>query len=201
MARHTPSGLRDGHSLGFFAGQKLKKVDVASGAVQTLCDAVNGRGASWGADGLIVFAPDYQSGLFSVSSSGGSPQPLTHPESGATHRMPFFLPDGRHLLFFATKPDGTPEGIFSVDVKSGTPVLVAAEANEGRYAATGDLLFLRGNNLMAQPFDVAGQRTTGSATVIVENISASPDRYTGHTPSRTTERSCINKRQAFWPVS
>jgi Tol biopolymer transport system component len=169
----------DGRFLGFFAGQKLKKVEVSSGAVQTLCDAANGRGASWGADGMIVFAPDYQSGLFSVSSSGGSPQPLTHPESGATHRMPFFLPDGRHLLFFATKPAGTPDGIFTVDVKSGTPALVAAEANEGRYTATGDLLFLRGNNLMAQPFDVAGRRTTGSATVIVENISASPDRYTG----------------------
>jgi dipeptidyl aminopeptidase/acylaminoacyl peptidase len=66
-----------------------------------------------------------------------------------------------------------------VDVKSGTPVPVAAEAYEGRYSATGHLLFLRGNNLMAQSFDVAGQRTTGSATVIVENISASPDRYTG----------------------
>ena len=38
----------DGNALGFFAGQKLKKVDVASGAVQTLCDAANGaarRGA------------------------------------------------------------------------------------------------------------------------------------------------------------
>ena len=114
-----------------------------------------------------------------MSSSGGSPQPFTHPESGSTHRLPFFLPDGRRLLFFSMKPDGNAEGIFSVDVKSGTPVLVAAEANEGRYAGTGDLLFLRGNNLMAQPFDVAGQRTTGSATVIVENISASPNRYTG----------------------
>ena len=190
----------DGKSLGFFAGQKLKKVDVPSGAVQTLCDAANGRGASWGADDLIVFAPDYRSGLFSVSSSGGSPQPFTHPESGSTHRLPFFLPDGRRLLFFSMKPDGNAEGIFSVDVKSGTPVLVAAEANEGRYAGTGDLLFLRGNNLMAQPFDVAGQRTTGSATVIVENISASPS-IPASTPSRATERSCINNAQAYWPVS
>jgi len=169
----------DGQFLGFFAGQKLKKVEVSSGAVQTLCEAANGRGASWGAGGLIVFAPDYRSGLFSVSSSGGSPQPLTHPGSGATHRMPFFLPDGRHLLFFATKSDGTPDGIFSVDMKSGTPVLLVAEANEGRYTQPGYLLFLRGNNLMAQSFDVSVQRTTGSATVIVENINASPDRYTG----------------------
>jgi eukaryotic-like serine/threonine-protein kinase len=168
----------DGRSLGFFAGQKLKKVDVASGAVQTLCDAPNGRGASWGADGVIVFAPDYQSGLFSVPSSGGSPQPVTHPDAGGTHRMPYFLPDGRHVLFVAGKPDGKPEGIFSLDRPSGKTTLVAPETSEGRYVA-GHLVFLRVSNLMAQPFDPASQRTSGSAVVIAENVTGIPDRFTG----------------------
>jgi Tol biopolymer transport system component len=169
----------DGRFIGFFAGQKLKKVEVASGAVQTLCDAANGRGASWGADATIAFAPDYQSGLFSVSSSGGAPQPLTRPESGGTHRLPFFLPDARHLLFFSNRADGKTEGIFSLDRTSGTATLVAPEASEGRYVAPGYLVFLRGNSLMAQPFDASNQRASGSAIVIAENVNAVDNRFTG----------------------
>src|SRR5206468_1835788 len=37
----------DGRFLGFFADQKLKKVQAAGGTVQTLCDAQDGRGGSW----------------------------------------------------------------------------------------------------------------------------------------------------------
>src|SRR5262249_9513141 len=47
----------DGRFIGFFADRKLKKVPAAGGAVQTLCDALDGRGATWGAGGVIVFAP------------------------------------------------------------------------------------------------------------------------------------------------
>ncbi|MGB9243150.1 MAG: protein kinase, partial [Candidatus Acidiferrales bacterium] len=48
----------DGKFIGFFADGKLKKVDVAGGRVQELCDAPNGRGGTWNRDGVIVFTPD-----------------------------------------------------------------------------------------------------------------------------------------------
>src|SRR5262245_1383954 len=170
----------DGRSLGFFAAQKLKKVEVASGAVQTLCDAPNGRGASWGPDGQIVLAPDYQTGLFSVPASGGALQPLTQPQPGRTHRMPFFLPDGRHLLFVSAQAGSAkPEGILSLDRSSGQATLVAPEASAGQYVRSGHLVFLRGSTLMAQPFDPSGQRTSGSAVVIAENVIELPNRFTG----------------------
>src|SRR5262249_47523600 len=56
---------------------------------------------------------------------------------------------------------------------------VTAEPNDGRYAAPGYLLFLRGSNLMAQPFDARRQRTTDSPFVAAENVTALPNRYTG----------------------
>ena len=37
-----------GDWIGFFAAGKMKKVAAQGGAVITLCDAPNGRGASWG---------------------------------------------------------------------------------------------------------------------------------------------------------
>ena len=47
----------DGRFIGFFADRKLKKVPATGGAVQSICPAEEGRGASWGAGDVIVFAP------------------------------------------------------------------------------------------------------------------------------------------------
>ena len=53
----SPFFSPDGQWLGFFAGGKLKKVSVSGGAAVTLGDAAVPRGASWGSQGTIAFAP------------------------------------------------------------------------------------------------------------------------------------------------
>jgi eukaryotic-like serine/threonine-protein kinase len=114
-----------------------------------------------------------------VPASGGVPEKLTQPESGGTHRLPFSLPDGRHLLYLSIKPDSKPEGILSLDRTTKQTEIVAVESNDGRYVAPGYLLFLRGNNILTQPFDAARQRTTGSPTVVAEGVVANGSRYSG----------------------
>src|SRR5439155_8606159 len=47
----------DGESIGFFADQKLKRIDVASEAVEIVADVSNPRGGAWQADGTILYAP------------------------------------------------------------------------------------------------------------------------------------------------
>ena len=47
----------DGQWVGFFADGKLKKVSVSGGAALTLGDAAIPRGASWGSQDMIAFAP------------------------------------------------------------------------------------------------------------------------------------------------
>jgi len=44
-------------SIGFFAGAKLKKIEVSGGPALTLCDAGDGRGGTWNRNGTIVFSP------------------------------------------------------------------------------------------------------------------------------------------------
>ena len=68
----TPCFSPDGQWLAFFADLKLKKVPVTGGAVVTLADAPDPRGAWWAEDGTIVFAPHYRRGLMRVSSVGGA---------------------------------------------------------------------------------------------------------------------------------
>src|SRR5579863_1828953 len=66
-----------GDYLGFFAQGKLKKIALAGGPAQTLCDAASGRGGTWNRDGLIVFSPGPTSPLLRVSSAGGAPVTVT----------------------------------------------------------------------------------------------------------------------------
>ena len=101
----------DSRSLGFFAQGKLKVIDASGGAVQTLVDASDPRGGTWGADGTILYSPDATSGLFRIPAAGGTPvllpgqQQVALPGTSSapavgSRRWPAFLPDGRHFLFF-----------------------------------------------------------------------------------------------------
>ena len=56
----------DGRSIGFFADEKLKRLDVNSQAIQILADAPIARGGAWQADGTILFAPNAIGPLFRV---------------------------------------------------------------------------------------------------------------------------------------
>jgi Tol biopolymer transport system component len=149
----------DGKFIGFFADGKLKKVDVSGGQVQVLCDASNGRGGTWNRDGVIVFNPDANGGLFRVSSSGGSPVEMTKLDTSrfeTSHRWPVFLPEGKHFLYLGANFAGQLEknAIFLGSLDSQERRLLVSTSANAAYAEPGYLLYLRDNKtLVAQPFD------------------------------------------------
>ena len=171
----------DGRRLGFFARRKLKTIELGSGAVETLCDAPNGRGASWGSRGVIVFSPDYRSALFSILASGGAPVQLTEPgKADPSHRVPFFLPDGKHVLFFGgLSSDTARQGIYVLDSDSRKTQFVAQETVQPTYTEPGFLMFLRNGDLMAQPFSVNTLKTTGQAVPIADQVYYNTARAAG----------------------
>ena len=61
----------DGRSLGFFANDKLKRIDVAGGVPLVVADAPNARGGTWNADGVILFAPGVAAPIVRVPARGG----------------------------------------------------------------------------------------------------------------------------------
>ncbi len=97
----------DGKYIGFFSAAKLKKVALAGGPVQVLCDAPEGRGASWSPRGVIIFTPNIFEPLYKVPEGGGTPEKITEAKPGWTNRNPYFLPDGDHFLFIARDTRGT----------------------------------------------------------------------------------------------
>ncbi len=147
----------DSRSLGFFADGKVKIIDLNDDSVQVVTDAQLGRGGAWGPGGLILFSPSPQAPLMRVNASGGTAVPLTKidPAQHTSHRWPFFLPDGKHFLYLAIHHDPSKAGnntlyYASLDGRENRPLFHSL--SNAIYAA-GYLLFARGDQLMAQPFD------------------------------------------------
>ncbi|HEV2115489.1 MAG TPA: protein kinase, partial [Terriglobales bacterium] len=164
----------DSRYVGFFADSKLKKIDANGGPPQTLCDAPIGRGGAWNSSGTIVFAAATTVALSTVPESGGIPAELTQlsmADSENSHRWPQFLPDGKHFLYFVRSDIPENSGIFVGSIGSKERRLVLHNAWPGIYAS-GYLLFLRDQTLMAQPFNTRKLAVEGNSVPLAENVTA-----------------------------
>jgi eukaryotic-like serine/threonine-protein kinase len=174
----------DSRHIGFFANGKLKRIEASGGPALTICDAPQGRGGSWNRDGIIVFAPSNAAGLSKVAAAGGIPVPITTLDSSrqeVNHRWPWFLPDGEHFLYVdQTSNAGQSENdaIFVGSLDSTVHKLVVHAASNMAFAS-GRLLFLRQENLVAQTFNTSALELEGEAVPIAEQIVYSSLRSKG----------------------
>jgi Tol biopolymer transport system component len=160
----------DGRWLAFFAEGHLKKAQASGGPVQVLCDAHAGRGGTWSPADTIVFAPDITGPLFRVPAAGGTPTPVTRTDDpNATHRNPFFLPDGRHFLFTVRGYTEVQGRVAVAAVDGGEPKELLARGSNPQYADT-YLFSVVGGNLTAQPFDPERQTLKGQPIPIADAI-------------------------------
>ena len=175
-----PFWSSDGQSLGFFADGKLKKLSLAGGPVQTLCDAPTGRGGAWNRDGVIIFTPSGHLGvgLYRISASGGTAIQITVPDKTLnedSHRWPVFLPDGIHYLYSAIHLSGRRDlsSIFVGSLNSTEKRLVAKASANVAYAAP-YLLYYRDQTLFGQHFNIKTFELTGESIPILTDVQYSP---------------------------
>jgi serine/threonine protein kinase/Tol biopolymer transport system component len=162
----------DGMHLGFFANGKLKRVDLRGGSPQDLADAPSGRGASWSAEGVILFAPNITTSIHSVPDTGGEATSLIpyDPAIETTQRWPHFLPDGKHFVYVsrAIGPDSGEFGQLMVaSLDDPEPRVLIEHSTNAVYVEPGYLLYGRGADLMARPFDLGKLEVTGDAVPLV----------------------------------
>ena len=167
----SPFWSPDSTALGFFAGGKLKKIDISGGPAITLSDAPDSRGGTWSRDGVIVFNPGNRTALQKVSASGGAPAAATVLAQGEVgHYRPSFLPDGEHFLYRGATGSEMSGPIYLGSLDSPErKLLLTADASNVVYSQ-GHLLFVRETTLMAQPFDLRRLALTASAFPIAEQI-------------------------------
>ncbi len=170
----------DGNWIGFVARGHLMKVPAFGGPVVDLARINNNsRGASWAPDGNIYASLSATLGLVRVPASGGTPQPLTTldpQKKERTHRWPQVLPDGKNVLFTVGTAD-SPEfyddsEIDVVSIATGKRTAILKGASMAAYVPTGHLIYARGGQLFAVPFDAGRLQVTGAATPIVSNVAA-----------------------------
>jgi serine/threonine protein kinase/Tol biopolymer transport system component len=177
----------DSRSIGFFAGGKLKRVDINGSPALTLADAQTGRGGAWSPQGVIVFAPVIgQKDLFQVPASGGTPVPVTHSDSTDLRvpRFPFFLPDGKHFLY-VTMDLGAGASYTRTDYQAwvgsldGESVKLPLRGTSNIYYASGYIVYLRQTTLIAQAFDPESFTIGGDPIPIRTTINFHPQRAKG----------------------
>jgi Tol biopolymer transport system component len=180
----SPFWSPDGRMLGFASGSSLKKIDVAGGPPQAIADAPGNVGVgSWSRDNVIVFGTrGGTGGIRRVSATGGTPVELTTVDQArgeSLHAVPYFLPDGRRFLYFASSPRPESEGIYvgSIDDSPGSRPerLVATTlgpAQIGTDASGTNLFFVRGGTLMAQRFNPDSLQLTGETATVAERVGS-----------------------------
>jgi eukaryotic-like serine/threonine-protein kinase len=163
----------DSRSIAFFAGGKLKKIEVSGGPAQILCDTGNGAGGTWNSDGVIIFAPDTASALYRISSSGGVQAPITaldQTRQEVSHKYPQFLPDGKHFLYLAQSTRAENSAIYVGALDSKETKFVLNTRAKAAFMPPGYMLFLRDRTLMAQSFDATKLLLTGEPFPLAEQV-------------------------------
>jgi Tol biopolymer transport system component len=161
----------DSRFIAFFAQGKLRKVSVAGGSAEVICDAPDGRGGTWSKDGVIVFAPLSSGPLLKVAAEGGVPVGAVKPDTARGEyrlRFPFFLPDGRHFLFVSMprKQSGFDVHVGALD--STEPRRIGSALSAPIYAEPGFLLFVLDDRLVAQRFDLSSLQPVGKVVPLAD---------------------------------
>ena len=164
----------DSREIAFFAAGKLRRVNASGGPPQDICDSFGGRGGSWSKDGVIVFTPSSNQPLLRVPATGGTPEAASKLDVATgenSHRFPFFLPDGKHFIYWSrTSRVGQSPVLYVGELGSLHAKMLMKSDSMASYAS-GRLLFLRGQTLMAQPFDMNQVELSGEPQPVAERIA------------------------------
>jgi eukaryotic-like serine/threonine-protein kinase len=169
-----PFWSADSHFLAFFADGKLKKVGAAGGPTQTICAVPIGSqplAGTWNRRDDILFS-SLRQGILRVSANGGIATPAIPQDPEDDHvSWPQFLPDGRHFLYVVSSMRPDRSGIYASALDSTDRTRVAAPRSYAMYAPPGQLLYLQGDTLVAQPFDSVRLQVTGSPVPVADHIA------------------------------
>ena len=178
---YSPFFSPDGQWIGFFAEGKLRKIPAAGGVAIALADAPNNRGGVWMADGTIIFAPHFTSGLQRVSAGGGKVETLTTPDpkkGERSHRWPSSLPGGSGVIFtigLLQGPGNYDDARIAVwDPADRRTRVVFQGGSMGRFAPPNHLLFWRAGTVLASMFDPKSGRVEGDPVVLPEKTAGDP---------------------------
>ena len=185
----APAVSPDGQAVAFFGEDSgtgaIRKVSLSGGASQTIVEAVVGppRGIAWGPGDQILFGANTctpstcdegKEGRIWLARGGGlPPTPVTELAVGErTHGLPQWLPDGKAFLYTVRKRALTwsDEAVVVQSLATKARKVLLTNAADGRYVASGHLVFMRMGTLFAVRFDLATLEVRGQPVALVPNV-------------------------------
>jgi serine/threonine protein kinase/Tol biopolymer transport system component len=158
----------DGHWVGFFSTAGPVKVPVDGGPpVPIAMTTDRPAGATWRADGEIVFATT--AGLYQVSERGGEPRRLAAPNRGQRERAyawPQFVPDSPYLLFTIVSETSAGHQIALLDLTTLEHKIILTAGSSARYLGSGHVLYMSGKTLKAVAFDAKEGQVRGDPVTL-----------------------------------
>jgi len=161
----------DGQSIGFNSEGRIRRLPATGGAPVTIAESPSFIGGSWGPDGTILFSR-IGSPVLRVPADGGTPVPVADLSEAAgevDHHTASYLPGGTAFLFGIHAA----REVFRVAARSlvtGEQRILVKDGFRPRYAASGHLVFARGNTLLATTFDLERLAITGPEVALIENL-------------------------------
>jgi serine/threonine-protein kinase len=173
----NPQFSPDGRWIGFLSRSSLRKMPVGGGPVTVI--ATDAGRFAWGPDGSIVFSRltgGFLPGLWRVNANGGSPAPLTVPDSaaGGSHGSPSFLPDGKVVLFTSVSRDGELT-LSAVRLNDRRVIPLGIAGTSPMYLPNGYLVFARPDGVVSGvKFDAKRLLAIGDPVQVLDSVAVKP---------------------------
>ncbi|MHC4815995.1 MAG: protein kinase domain-containing protein, partial [Planctomycetota bacterium] len=158
----------DGGSLGFLTADKLKRVAPNGDNLQTIAQATTVIRGQWTEDDTIYIAADQGQRLQRVSAGSGQPEDVH-----VSTNMIFLevLPHGRSALVMLREGLSTDYAdIALLDFETLETRTILEGGYDARFMAPDRLVFARGGNLLAVPFDADASRITGEPVTVLREV-------------------------------
>jgi len=164
----------DGQTVAYWsaANSELKRISLSGGApVVIASDVSNPRGASWGADGTILYGQ--LDGIYRVAADGGRPERIIETPEGETLYGPQMLPDGDSVLYsvWTTEWVWDSTKIIAESLATGERKVLIEYGSDARFLPTGHIVFAREETLLAVNFDADGVTVSAGPVSLLDGVA------------------------------
>jgi serine/threonine protein kinase/Tol biopolymer transport system component len=183
----SPFFSPDGQQIGFYVGNEMRRIPATGGPARTIGFAPPvTRGQVWLPERTILFTPNKASGLWRVGVADGASEEVVGVDAdrqSSGYCWPDLLPSGRQALVSTLKSHATTwreAQILLLDLQSGETRELIEGGSQGRFVASGHIVFVQGDALMAVPFDPSTGSLAGAPIKVADDVLSDPASGVGH---------------------
>ena len=174
----------DGQSIAFRATGDglLKRLALTGGAPVTIAAIAQPFGMSWHENAIVI--GQIGKGIVSVSPNGGVPEVIAAAAEDEVLESPQLLPGERGLLFAVRKSSETRDQAKIVVQPRGSRErrIIIDGGSDGRYIASGHLVYAAKGVVTVIPFDFETLTVSGSPVPLLEGVRCCAVNAAGTAP-------------------